>query len=418
MGKKVVIVSYTFPPATGVGGRRWSKLGEQLVKKGHEVHLVTASPSSSGKYGSESWNGLTVHRIPGNYPPILTHFDKKNLQQKINYRLASAYMKYFTKGNIYDRSIRWGSGLQDCVSRLIGSENITNIIASAPPYRYLFDITSLKKKFPELNVILDFRDPWAEHPDFHRVNMSSLPSARVKCEQDMERSALENADRVVAISRTLTQSLSGFMKGYDEKFVTITNGFDGADYAFLKNQPIPETDGFRIVYNGSLYLKTADTNQSITNYINNNRELLLKRKVTFEFCGHIGQENLAIFEKADKRIFKYYGVKPMNEALTILNQASAALFITDLGHEDIQFNTKLMDYIALRKKIFIIGPKGEVSDFITRNGIGAQFTNETIGDMLEWIMNNEKFEQLSYRNFDNSRFEFTNLATQFESLLV
>lgn len=417
MSKKVLIICYTFPPATGVGGRRWSKLGTQLAKRGNTVHVITATPSTTGKYGTEKWNEITVHRIPGHYPPILTHFNKKNVLQKINYHLALNFLLVCSKGNIYDKSVMWKKTLQNAVIKLVKSENISNIIVSAPPFQHLYYITELKKKISNLNIILDFRDPWAEHPDFHKVNMSSLPLKRIEYQIHLEKNALSQADHVVAISPMITESIANFLNNGNEKFVTITNGFDRTDYEFLKSIPSPDPGYFRIVYSGSLYLNTRETNRHLVEFINKNSEVLVKNKVRFEFCGHISQGNLAFYKQTDKRIFIYHGIKPMNDALSILNQASAALFITDLGHQDIQFNTKLMDYIALRKRIFYIGQEGEVSRFIINNNIGVQFTNENLNDMLEWIINRDKFNQLSYDSFDNSLFEFSNLVGQFQKLL-
>ncbi len=418
MSNKVLIVSYTFPPASGVGGRRWSKLSLQLAQRGHTVHIITASSDSDGEHVTENWNGVTVHRIPGKYPRILTHFDKKNILQKISYRLNTMFLKYTVRGNIFDRSVKWRRLLQKSVIELVRNENIHNIIVSAPPFQQLYYIAELKKRFPKLNIILDFRDPWVELPDFHKINMSSMPKKRMRYQEYMEKYALLHADYVVGISAALTENLRKFGNGEKEKYLTVTNGFDSSDYHFPDNYKSNPDDEFRILYNGSLYLNTGDTNQRLVEFINKNCETLVKRKVKFEFCGHISQENLAIFEKADNRIFAYHGFKPVNEALSLLQKASVALFITDLGHQDIQFNTKLMDYIALRKKIFLIGPAGAVSRFITDNRIGVQFTNETMDNMLEWIMNREKLEQLSYRDFDTSPFEFSNLSKQFERILV
>ena len=73
MGKKVLIVSYTFPPSPNVGGRRWSKLVRHLVESGNTVHVITAIPDSDGRYSTKSSDGITVHRIDSGYPRILTN---------------------------------------------------------------------------------------------------------------------------------------------------------------------------------------------------------------------------------------------------------------------------------------------------------------------------------------------------------
>ena len=38
-----------------------------------------------------------------------------------------------------------------------------NIIASAAPFRYLVELNELKRKYPKINLIADFRDPWVNN---------------------------------------------------------------------------------------------------------------------------------------------------------------------------------------------------------------------------------------------------------------
>ena len=77
----------------------------------------------------------------------------------------------------------------------------------------------------------------------------------------------------------------------------------------------------------------------------------------------------------------------------------------------------MLECMALHKKIFLLGPEGTVSRFLTQNKIGIQLTDDKMDEMLPWILNKDKFNTLSYKDFDISPFEYVNLAKRVEGLL-
>ncbi|HXP51637.1 MAG TPA: hypothetical protein VN922_16890, partial [Bacteroidia bacterium] len=360
-------------------------------------------------------DGLTIHRINSGYPVILTNHKIKSFFGKVKYALSVRYLNYTYKGNIYDKSVCWQEALQAKIIEITTKESIPNVIISAPPFQHMYYVAELKNKYPHLNIILDFRDPWAEHSDFSKFY--SLSPERMQYQMQIEKIALENADKVISISEGITTGLKKILDKPADKFVTITNGIDSSDYEFLKGHNNSNSNAFRIVYYGSLYPRTEDNIEALVGFVNKNKAELIKANVRFEFCGHVNDSGLSILKKAPAELVVYYGVKPYKEALQILNEASAGFIIIAKDHENIQFNTKLMECMALQKKIFLIGPEGNVGQFLQKNNIGVRFSNETIGDMLGWIMDKDKFNALSYKNFDLSPFEFVNLAKQVEQLL-
>ncbi len=415
MGKSVLIVSYTFPPSTNVGGRRWSKMVHHLASAGNKVHVLTATPNEKSEYDTSSKDGITIHRINGGYPEILANYKISSFVQKVKYALTVRYLNLTNKGNIYDKSVCWKDALQAKILEITRRENIKNVIVSAPPFQQMHYVAELKDKHPELNIILDFRDPWAEHADFSKFY--SLSDERMRYQLQIEKNALDKVDTVISISQGITEGLEKVLGKASDKFVTITNGVDSSDYNFLKNLPVSSDDKFRIVYYGSLYPRTEDNLEALVGFINRNMEVLKKANVQFEFCGHVNDSGLTILQKAEPGFIVYHGVKPYKGALQILNGASMGLIIIAKDHEDIQFNTKLMECMALHKRIFLIGPDGRVGRFLEENKIGVRFSNETIGDMLGWITDKNKLNSLSYENFDLSLFEYSNLAKQVEALL-
>ncbi len=414
MSKKVLIVSYTFPPSQHVGGRRWSKMAFHLAKAGNEVHVITAIADKRGKYSTTTSDGITIHRIHSGYPDVLTNYNIKSLFQKAKYALTVRYLNYTNKGNMYDKSVCWKNAIQAKIIEITTKEEIVNVVVSAPPFQHMFYVAELKDRYPHLNVILDFRDPWAEYADFQEFY--SLTSEKMQYQLQIEKIALEKADAVISISDGITDGLKKLVNCSESKFATITNGVDRSDYEFLEKMPSLNSNVFSIVYYGSLYPLTEDNLRALVGFINENKQALLNANVKFEFCGHINEEGLSILKNAAPGLLICHGIKPYKEALRLLNEASVGLIIIAKGHEDVQFNTKLMECIALHKKIFLIGPDGNVGHFLREHNIGTRFSNETIGEMLNWITDKDKLNTLSYKNFDLSPFEYVNLAKQVEAL--
>ena len=45
--KKILIITYYWPPAGGIAVKRWLALSNELAKLGSEVHVLTLDPNSA-----------------------------------------------------------------------------------------------------------------------------------------------------------------------------------------------------------------------------------------------------------------------------------------------------------------------------------------------------------------------------------
>lgn len=63
----------------------------------------------------------------------------------------------------------------------------------------MYYVSQLKRTYPDLNIILDFRDPWTELKSFKSMfNIDS--DERLSIETKLEEEALKQADYIVAVS--------------------------------------------------------------------------------------------------------------------------------------------------------------------------------------------------------------------------
>ncbi|MDB4917282.1 MAG: hypothetical protein JWM95_4926, partial [Gemmatimonadetes bacterium] len=58
--RRLLVISYHFPPDGSVGGFRWAGLSKYLAREGWEVHVVTASAQPALALEP----GVTVHYRP------------------------------------------------------------------------------------------------------------------------------------------------------------------------------------------------------------------------------------------------------------------------------------------------------------------------------------------------------------------
>jgi glycosyltransferase involved in cell wall biosynthesis len=415
--KKLLIVAYRYPPDKTVGSRRWTKLSRQLSKKGNKVFVITATPNDNNLFCTENIDGIVTYRIKSKYPAILKYFGKMNLCHKIKYALYKKYYFATRKGNIHDAAIGWNKQLITTISKLIKEENIKNIIITGPPYRHMYYISKIKHLYPDINLILDLRDPWTEIKTF-RFLLNIKSNKRLADEINFEKEAVKQANYVVNVSEERTKLFDDFISD-TKKCITITNGVEMDDYAFLSSETTGTSDSFSIAYIGSLYPETENPIRTLVTFINANKDALISAKVKFEFCGHISTRVANILERAPREIVTCHGTLPQQDAIRILNHASAGLIIFREGYENINFITKLYEYMALKKKIIYLGPPSDsLSAFLSSNNIGTSISLERIDDLLKWFLNKEKFNTLSYANLDMSPYLFENLAKQYEDLLI
>ena len=58
MSKKVLIVSYVFPPKSGIGGRRWAKFSKYLNRMDIDLKVLTFQKKNDSNFSN--WSKDTV----------------------------------------------------------------------------------------------------------------------------------------------------------------------------------------------------------------------------------------------------------------------------------------------------------------------------------------------------------------------
>ncbi len=263
--KKVLIITYYWPPSGGAGVQRWLKFVKYLPQLGWQPVVFTPSnpeiPVADHSLEKDIPKNTEIIKIPIWEP---YQFYKKFTGRKKEDKLGTGFLSEKKKSSFTDKLSVWIRGnffipdarkfwIKPATSYLIKylKENpVDAIITTGPPHSMHMIGLNLKKQFPKLNWVADFRDPWT-NIDFYQDLM--LSSAADTKHHEMELAVLKHADHVISVGKTMSDELQEILeqktKTTANKFEVICNGFDEDD---LSKIPIEKDKKFSIAHIGSL----------------------------------------------------------------------------------------------------------------------------------------------------------------------
>src|SRR5690606_24179404 len=176
--KKVLIITYYWPPSGGSGVQRWLKFAKYLPSYGWEPHVFTPENPSFGVRDPSLQRDVPPEAEVIHFP-IWEPYDffhriaawtgsKKNAGATA---LAPAGSKSFfgklstwIRGNFFvpDPRIFWVRPSAKFLPDYLKDNGIQTIITTGPPHSVHLIGLKLKEKLPHLRWLADFRDPWSE----------------------------------------------------------------------------------------------------------------------------------------------------------------------------------------------------------------------------------------------------------------
>ena len=170
--KKILIITYYWPPAGGPGVQRWLKFTKYLPEFGYETYVyIPENPSypiidetlakdinpNVKIVKNKIWEPYQIAEKlnPKNKAYKGGHFEKKE-----NQTLMSK-LSVFVRGNFFIPDARkfWVNPSVDYLKDFLQKENIDTIVTSGPPHSLHLIGLKLKKQLPNIKWLADFRDP-------------------------------------------------------------------------------------------------------------------------------------------------------------------------------------------------------------------------------------------------------------------
>jgi glycosyltransferase involved in cell wall biosynthesis len=371
--KKILLITYYWPPAGGAGVQRWLKMTKYLAEH-FEVHVFAPSnpsyPFIDHSLEDEVSKELIVVKRPIWEPyGIANLLSRKNKNYQKGNLDSQKGRSFFARLSVYIRSnffipdarVAWVKPSTRFLKNYVKENEIDIVITTGPPHSVHLIGMKLKQQASHLKWIADFRDPWTEIDYFNKL---SLTKWGLKKHQQLEKEVLTKADEVISVSPGLSESLTQIS---GREIHTVLNGFDEDDFKNANKDK--SSDKFTIVYAGSL---NKDRNQPLLWELLNelcveNRDF--SSRFHLRLVGSIDEivktqiESLEhLFERTSFAGYLDHldSVKEMMEASVLL------LLINNTPNQKGILTGKLFEYLATNKPILCIGPKdGDVAKVIT-----------------------------------------------------
>lgn len=388
--KKVLIVTYYWPPAGGPGVQRWLKFAKYLPEFGFEP-IIYAPENPSYPISDES----LLKEVPENLKVIRKkiwepyRFAEKLNPQNKKFKAGQfdvgknqnwkSKLSVWIRGNFFipDARVFWVKPSINFLKKYLIENQIDTIITTGPPHSLHLIGLALKKANPKLKWMADFRDPWTEISYYKHLRLSKLANF---IHHKLERKVFKSADITIATSFTDAENFS--KKG--AKSVTITNGFD-----FEPGVSNSKTEKFSLSYIGILEQLRNPENlwQVLEKMIKQNAEF--SNDFQLKFVGKIDEKILQDLERKNlKSHIKNMGYLSHDESYREM-QSSDLLLITNFPQENSRgiIPGKLFEYLSTGNHIISFGPKNaDVEKILEKTNSGKHFQFNDSAKIEEFIL--------------------------------
>ena len=241
--KKVLIISYYWPPSGGAGVQRWLKFAKYLPEFGYQPIIYTPEnpefPVLDESLLKDIPQEVEVIRQPiwepyGWYRQFLGQKDKKIgagfVSEKKEPGLLNS-ISVWVRGNFFIPDARkfWIKPSIQFLSNYISENKVDVVVSTGPPHSMHLIALELKKRH-NIKWIADFRDPWTNIDFYQELMLTSWADKRHRA---LEREVLTTADKVLTIGYTMSQEMEALGAKNVE---TVTNGFDEDDFPNVESK--------------------------------------------------------------------------------------------------------------------------------------------------------------------------------------
>ncbi len=419
--KKILFVSYFFPPSGGPGVHRSLGFIENLADNGYTAEVLTVKESTFNnpfEYKQDKSlsrrvpSPVNVHRTPSLEPVKLKLF-------LVKLRIFRLFW-FFLFPLFWERQALWFISAIPKGLFVIKKTRIDAIYTTSGPFISLF-IGFVLKCFTKKCWIADLRDPltfayaW-RWPSFIHYKIVGL----------IEKALLRKADLIIANTESSRKKYLEFLDIEPQKIEVITNGYDKSLVNTDKTATL--SDKFTICYAGTLnsldiilgkkkgkkfleysYDKVDVTTRSgyyLLKALQKSIEekSIDRNKISINLYGAISKEYTGFIEELGlSDCVKIEGNIEHKEVLKKLARAHMLFLPMESGidgERSLHIPGKLYEYIAMEKPILMLSDDSDARDILEKCGTGILAPSKNIEKIADILSH-------SYQKWQNNELSIT-----------
>ncbi|MDO9634664.1 MAG: glycosyltransferase [Paludibacter sp.] len=426
--KKVLIITYYWIPSGGAGVQRWVKFAKYLRDFGWEPIIYTPEnpeystlddsfaediPTDVQVIKTPIWEPYNIYRnLFGKNgqtinPGFISEDKKAGWKEKLSVWIRGNFL-------IPDPRKFWISPSVKFLKNYLLDHPVDAVITTGPPHSMHLIAYKLKKHFPRIPWIADFRDPWTNIDYYEELNLTKFADKR---HQYLEQRIVRSADSVVVVSNGMLQEFSHMNP---KALCVIPNGYDDKD---VRIKSVELDKHFTISHIGTL--NVARNPSVIWEALHNLCEVNagFKADLRIQLIGKIDFTVLEDIKRLglNKNLIK---VDYVTHAKAIVKQQSSQLLlllINRTANAKGILTGKFFEYLASKRPVLGVGPTdGDAAYILQETNAGIMIGFDDLAAAEKSILNYYQLFQKNELILDTlsvERFSRRNLTEELSNLL-
>lgn len=416
--RRLLLVSYHFPPGTAVGGLRWQKLARYAVERGWGLDVITLDPADLLEHDPERLadlpHGVRVFGIPaarlrletagdrvwslvrgwrramtrGRPAPISSNPNRRAVHQESRSRadatrgalelraVARAWFAWLD----YARGLRWAFDAATRALEIMEPGRHQAVVTCGPPHM-VHEAGRRIARATGLPLILDLRDPWRL---VQRLPESIASPLWYLLAAYYERRVIASAALVVTNTEPLERALVALYPAAASRILTVPNGCDEDQVAGLPSV----TCRFMVAYAGTIYLDRDPRPlfRAAARVISVQR--LEPRDFGIELMGDVQQfDGASVMGIArEEGVEQYVHLRPAGtrrEALQFLSQAQLLVVLPQ--DSDLAVPAKIFDYMRCDAWVLALARRDSAVELLLRGSRADVLEPDDVGGIARLL---------------------------------
>lgn len=331
--KKVLLITYHFPPSAASGAFRLLGFAKHLPSAGWQP-LVVAPPQLP-------WEPVD--------PQMSWQVPSDAVVQSVPYPASAPKVLRYVAQNAVWLPYAWSA-----CKRMIHEHHPDVILTSGPPHCVHVVGHHLKRSFG-IPWVADFRDPWISDGTNKRLSLSQ------RYERSWERAVFQNADLILANAPNACKMLQDAYPSQQAKIVTLTNGFDPR--AGESSYTLPRDSCLRLLHAGELYAG-RDPLPLLEALRHANADAPTGRAYELDILGR-NDSGVSLTSE----FIHEHGQKSYQESLQAMECADLLVLFDSPGRKN-GVPAKLYEYFRAERPILALAePDGDVANVLRASGV-------------------------------------------------